>query len=364
MSVVAGVIRREIQQHGAMSLARFMELALYHPDGGYYERDEPVTGRRGDFATNVSVGTVFGELLGFGFARWIETLGPGPCQLVEAGAHDGRLAGDILHHLDRHEAALRDRLEYVLVEPSRRRRAWQERQLADFGSRIRWVDDLAPLVREGVKGVIFSNELLDAMPLRLFAWDRGQGGWCECGVGLEADRFVWSRLRAEGTALARPDSVPDELLAVLPDGYVVEECPAATAWWAKAATALKRGWLLTFDYGLTQGERLIPERTAGTLRGYSKHRAVGEVLTSPGEQDLTAHVDFTALQAAGERVGLETDGLWSQGTFLTRLLADLETGTPERFPEWTPARRRQFLTLTHPQHFGRAFRVLVQHRFP
>ena len=274
------------------------------------------------------------------------------------------MAGDILRHLDRHEAALRDRLQYVLVEPSRRRRAWQERQLADFGSRIRWVDDLDPLAREGMKGVIFSNELLDAMPLRRFAWDRRQGAWREWGVGIEADRFVWSRLRENETAMPRPDSVPAGLLEVLPDGYVVEECPAATAWWAKAATALKRGWLLTFDYGLTLSERLIPERTEGTLRGYSKHRVVGEVLAAPGEQDLTAHVDFTALQAAGEQAELETDGLWPQGTFLTRWLAELEAGTPGRFPEWTPARRRQFLTLTHPQHFGRAFRVLVQHRFP
>lgn len=364
MSGVADVIRRELGRVGVIRFDRFMELALYHPAGGYYEREEPITGRRGDFFTSVSVGSLFGELLGYRLARWLEELGPEPTRLVEAGAHDGRLAGDILGYLRRYEPALFARMEYWLVEPSARRRGWQAGRLAEFGDRVRWFDDLARIPRGSVGGVVLGNELLDAMPIRRFSWKASAQTWGEWGVVLAGEGFAWQRMEVDAaSAAAAGVRLPAELVAVLPDGYVVETSPAALAWWRAAAGILARGRLVAIDYGWAAAEQGLPERPAGTLRGYRRHRNVADVLADPGEQDLTAHVDFEALQGAGEAAGLVTAALTPQGIFLSTILRELESAL-DRFPEWTPARRRQFVTLTHPQHLGRAFRVLVQTRVP
>ena len=122
-----------------------------------------------------------------------------------------------------------------------------------------------------------------------------------------------------------------------------------------------RGWLLTFDYGLTAEEFIRPERAQGTLRGYRDHRMSADLLACPGEQDLTAHVNFSALRTAGENVGLRTERFEPQANFLVRV-AELAGREGSLFPAWSPARLRQFQTLTHPEHLGRPFRVLAQTR--
>jgi SAM-dependent MidA family methyltransferase len=155
--------------------------------------------------------------------------------------------------------------------------------------------------------------------------------------------------------------IGNELLHVLPDGFSVEISPAAAEWWQAAAKALGRGKLLTFDYGLTAEEILAPERAEGTLRGYYQHRPSHDVLAHPGEEDITAHVNFTAIQGAGESAGLETETFLTQSQFLTQIAARV-WNEDSSFGEWTPERTRQFQTLTHPEHLGRSFRVLIQSR--
>jgi len=364
MSAVGDVLRLEIARAGAISFARFMALALYHPDAGYYERDEPVTGRSGDFYTSVSVGPLFGELLAERFARWLSGLPEGPVQVVEAGAHDGRLAADLLAHWEARWPQLFDRLEYILIEPSRRRCGWQARRLGRFGQRIRWFPDLAALSPAGIRGVVFGNELLDALPVHRLEWDASQRRWFERGVGYDGQRFRWIRLDSTTSPVGWVEpNVPEGLADVLPDGYCLEACPEADRWWAHAAQTLQRGWLVAIDYGLTGAERFAPERARGTLRAYRRHQLVDDLLADPGEQDLTAHVDFERVMAIGEVAGLTTEGLWPQGVWLTRVVAELDEGATSGWA-WTAVRRRQLLTLTHPQHLGRAFRVLVQHRSP
>jgi SAM-dependent MidA family methyltransferase len=147
----------------------------------------------------------------------------------------------------------------------------------------------------------------------------------------------------------------------LPDGYTIEVSPAAENWWRAAAGMLTRGKLLTMDYGFTAAEQFSPARIQGTLRAYHCHHLSDDVLANVGEQDLTAHVNFSALQKAGEAAGLKTDVFCSQPQFLTRIFE-------KYFPlaaasgEWGAGRTRQLQTLTHPEHLGRAFRVLVQSR--
>ena len=364
-SPLADLIRAEIGQHGAIPFARFMELALYHPEHGYYERGPANVGRRGDFYTSVSVGPLFGELLAGQFAQWAESgvrsqESGAAFQIVEAGAHDGRLAADILRWFRQWQPALFARIEYWIVEPSLRRQEWQRETLAEFASQVRWLAGLPADPSAGqFRGVLFANELLDAFPVHRLGWDARAREWFEWGVGVRDGSLVWKRMEARPAPAGFP--LPDALLAVLPDGFILETCPAATVWWEAAARCLQSGRLLTFDYGLTAEEFLSPARAGGTLRAYHQHHQSADLLAQPGEQDLTAHVNFTALQAAGERAGLRTEGLFSQTQFLTRI-AEASWRTPTHGAAWDSVRARQFQTLTHPQHLGRAFRVLVQTR--
>jgi SAM-dependent MidA family methyltransferase len=363
-------ITEEIKRKGAIPLARFMELALYCPECGYYEKEEDNVGRRGDFFTSVSVGGLFGELLAFQFAEWLQCSMTGGelagLRIVEAGAHDGRLANDILRWLREWRSDVFRRLEYWIVEPSARRCEWQRKSLADFGETVRWTEEIAALEEtlQSSPAVIFSNELLDAMPLHRLVWDAKARKWFEWGVAVESGRFVWSRTAEPGNHISHftfHDIDLEKISGVLPDGFTVEISPAAERWWRAAAGVLKKGKLLTIDYGLTTEEFFTPERKDGTLRAYRAHHSGNDVLANPGEQDMTAHVNFSAIQSVGEATGLKTDSFMSQAKFLTGI-AEQTWKRPENFGEWTAARTRQFQTLTHPEHLGRPFRVLVQSR--
>src|SRR6185437_12264509 len=195
------IISDEIQQHGVISFARFMELALYCPETGYYETEKDSIGRHGDFYTSVSVGSLFGELLAFQFAEWLDELlrlnvAGSKIQVIEAGAHDGKLAADILNWLKIHRPKLFSEIEYAIVEPSPRRRDWQKKTLAEFGSKISWVENVTGLKNwRLINGIIFSNELLDAFPVHRYGWNAKEKKWFEWGVAADGDKFIWMKIR-------------------------------------------------------------------------------------------------------------------------------------------------------------------------
>jgi SAM-dependent MidA family methyltransferase len=358
-------ILREILRDGPISFRRFMELALYCPEYGFYEKEPDTIGRSGNYITSVSVGGLFGRLLASQFARWFGGHAGG-LEIVEAGAHDGRLLRDILEWFELRKPELSERLRVMIIEPSARREAWQRKTLEHFSPRIRWIRTLGELPPSGdVRRVIFSNELLDALPVHRLGWDAEAQAWREWLVEVREGHFVWRRSPTIFAQTALADSwlatLPAALRAVLPEDYTVEFSPAATDWWSAAARAVAGGRLLTFDYGLTTPELLRPERTAGTLRSYRRHRLMGDVLSDPGEQDITAHVNFSALQVAGECAGLRTECLKTQERFLTRIAAaEWELAGGGSLPDETE--RRQFHALTHPTNLGQSFRVLVQSR--
>jgi len=350
-------IREEILKRGAISFARFMELALYCPETGYYERKKDIVGTGGDFITSVSAGSLFGELLAFQLAEWLEGMRNAECgvRILEAGAHDGRLAADILNWLQAHRPGLFAEIEYVILEPSATRQAWQSETLKAFVPRVRWLKGFSDPAVQRFKGILLSNELLDAFPFHRLGWDAQSKTWFEWGVIWEKETFAWTRL-------PNPHPVPcdPQLEAVLPDGYTIEVSPAADAWWRDAANALEHGKLITIDYGYTAEEQFSPSRTRGTLRTYARHQVGDELLSNPGEQDLTAHINFSAIQEVGEECGLKTETFCAQPQFLTRIL---QRGVADgAFAQLSPKQIRQFQTLTHPNHLGRAFRVLVQSR--
>jgi len=373
MVPLAQNIREEIGKQGVIPFSRYMELALYCPDYGFYEKEGDNIGRGGDFYTSVSVGPLLGEFLGFQFASWFDEWASrgeagraGRLQLIEAGAHNGQLGYDVLTWLKSRRPEVLERTEYFILEPSTRRREWQRKTLAVFADKLTWHDDFPPVPSRITHHasrftVCFSNELLDAMPVSRFGWDAVKQTWFEWGVAVDEDRFVWARLPNEiDSASLKLPSAP-ELLDVLPDGYIVEISLAAEEWWSRAARSLQCGKLLAFDYGFGVAESLIPERSHGTLRAYRQHKQVTDVLADPGEQDITAHVNFPRIEEVGATVGLKTELFETQGKFLTTIAA--EAWKPEaKFGPWDQKRTRQFQTLTHPQHLGRSFRVLIQSR--
>ena len=215
--------------------------------------------------------------------------------------------------------------------------------------------------------------MLDALPVHKIGWDAARRQWFEWGVGLEGTGFGWRRLPSatfdEAAAFAgipceaqRPlCGLPNELLDQLPDGFTTEICPAALQWWRGAAEALRRGRLLTIDYGLEADQFFAPERISGSLRSYSHHQVSSDILAQPGLQDITAPVNFTAVRSVGAGMGLQTETFMTQEQFLNRVVERVvESRTP--FADWDGRRARELQTLTHPEHLGRRFSVLVQSR--
>jgi SAM-dependent MidA family methyltransferase len=346
----ASIIAKEIE--GApgrvIPFARFMELALYHPEHGYYNRNKDIIGKSGDFFTSVSVGSLFGEMLAFWLERELEQL-DGPIQIVEMGAHDGKLARDIIN-------SMRRDVEYIIVEPSRSLESKQRAALDGFPN-VSWRRSLEDLVM--IRGAIISNELLDAMPVHVCRWDKRNSNWLERGVGIENGVFVWKTfaLTKEIRKQARLEEFQD-VIAVLPDGYTIEFSPSAEELWRQAASKLWGGGsvMLGIDYGDYRMNVYHGGNPKGTLRAYRNHRLTDDVLGNPGEQDITASVNFSAIRDVGERAGLVSESLMTQGRFLS--------GLAEGFFREAPDAKvgRQFQTLTHPEHLGGAFKMLAQRK--
>jgi SAM-dependent MidA family methyltransferase len=367
------IIKSEINRRGAISFEQFMRLALYCPVYGYYEKEKDRIGKNGDFYTSVSVGKLFGELLAFQFAEWLlecqsETR---PVQIVEAGAHTGELAKDILTWFRDHCPGIYPHLQYVIIEPSAVRQKWQNVTLAEFAQKVSWLSRNTDHASR-IHGIIFANELFDAMPVRRFGWDVEKRAWFEWAVTLKSGELAWTNLdhgrRGDFEPTPRhfgdykppfpPFEISEDLLSVLPNNFTFETCPESHAWWENAARALESGKLMTIDYGMTADWLISPERQNGTLRGYYRHHSTRDLLANPGEQDLTAHVNFSTLIAAGEASGLKTQQFETQAQFLTKIVSRAKKEGPA---DWSASRARQFQTLTHPDHLGR-FRVLIQSR--
>ncbi|MBI1178433.1 hypothetical protein GC207_13440 [bacterium] len=378
---LTALIQQEADRRGKLSFARFMELALYAPNLGYYEQHRKSIGRKGDFFTSVSVGPLFGELLACQFADWLKELSSSRFAIVEAGAHNGQLAQDILSALKSDHPSTFNRVDYFVIEPSPNRRQWQAEQLGQLADKVRWFESWTDLSsfhdRSGhrLTGIVFANELLDALPVHRLRWSQMSRSWREQFVSFEGSeltfvdgdpspeveaysRRIAALARSGKTTLLWPE-IPDQLLDVLPDGFVTEICPSAGDWWQQAAETLNKGWLMTLDYGLSADEFFSPARTKGTLRAYRQHHVTDDILGAPGEQDLTAHVNFGAIELVGESTGMNTFWSGSQADFLTWVLSNRVKAAG-----WQLSRDqvRQFQTLTHPDHLGRSFRVLVQAR--
>ncbi|MBF0184298.1 MAG: class I SAM-dependent methyltransferase [Magnetococcales bacterium] len=349
---------------GLLPFHQYMQLVLYHPQYGYYMSQRPRLGRGGDFVTAPEMTSLFGELLTL---QWIEIwqrMGePATFALVEAGAGSGRLAADIWRTAQRFPP-FAAALTYTIVEISPDFQARQRQLLQEVAcpmERIRWCTTLAELAaEEGVEGVLFSNEFFDAFPVHWL--EMTKEGLRELAVAADEQGLTVGRLPV--TAPLTEDHFT-RLGIPLPVGMRTEVAVAANVWMSQAARCLRRGAIVTIDYGLTRAEYYhqgaLPE---GTLTGYYRHQQVNNPLLHPGEMDLTSHVHFTDLAEAGEAAGLQTLGYGTQAWFLMGLgiLQRLEQLARTQSAEQMQAIRQTVMRLLMPQGMGDRFKVLVQSR--
>lgn len=335
-----------------MDFAEFMAGALYHPELGYYAKEPRQVGRGGDFFTSVSVGPLFGKLLARRFlAEWQSLGSPDLWRILECGAHDGTLARDILEALSQLSADAFRGLEYVIAEPLARLRSAQQATLAGFSNAFRSLADITALADDPLPGIVFGNEVLDALPCHLVEWSKD--AWKLCRVGCEESGFVWdTNGDADSPALRQALA---KICGPFPDGYRTEIRTCYSDFLTPFTRCLTRGLLLWPDYGFARPEFYHPDRIQGTLRTFSKHRAAADPLLSVGEIDITAHVDYTAVAEAATDLGAVPVDFRNQGAWLTEAGRDWLLGQEGNRDS---SLLRQFQTLVHPAHLGSSFHIL------
>jgi SAM-dependent MidA family methyltransferase len=314
------LIRAEIEKRGPVSFAWFMEQALYHPEHGYYSSGRCAIGRKGDYFTNVSIGPLFGQLMTAQFAQIWEQLGKiDNFVIVEQGAHDGQFARDVLQSAQSHAPEFFEALDYRIIEPFPILRERQSQVVEPFRNKIEWRNSLEPFT-----GVHFSNELLDAMPVRLIS--RGM----EKLVGLQGDRFAFIERPLSNTAFNQ----------------------VALDWIDNLAGNLKRGFVIAIDYGHSGDEfqRDIQVR--------AQHRHLDSPFEQIGHADITMHVDWTNIARRAEENGFAIVGFTDQHHFLTGIISEFGDWDQSSVAD-SPKAKRALQTLLHPEMLGRAFQVLA-----
>ncbi len=353
------LVRRQIHAHGPLPFKDFMELVLYHYEYGYYAKLKNHPGRSGDFLTSVAVGSCFGELLAVALhQRWQAKGCPHGFTVVEQGANHGHLAGDILDALSANFPAFYSELTYVALDIASS--LVNDPRLRGHGDRFEVRENLSSF-HEPFRGVFLCNELVDAFPVHRVKWMGDAKGWGEILVKERAGELDY-----ENGALT-----DERLHAVLSDidteylepGYVTEVNLAARDWLGELRRVMGEGEVLIIDYGLTSESYFHPSRREGTLQCYRGHQRGGDPLRYMGEQDLTAHVNFTLLEKWAVEAGFAVVALTDHHRFFTplakeRLLA-MERGVAASGACALDAKwLRQFQQLTHPEAMGRAFHVM------
>jgi SAM-dependent MidA family methyltransferase len=355
---LAALLRNEIQASGgAMPFSRFMELSLYAPGWGYYSAGASKFGASGDFVTAPELGPLFAATVSGALAPVLQQLGP-QARVLEVGGGSGAFAEITLKRLLELDA-LPER--YAILEPSADLRERQRERLGrtlipPVFDLVEWVDGPFP---DDWDGVLFANEVIDALPTPRFLMRDGE--IYEETVSLGADgAFVRGEQPADALLTPAVRHLERYLEAPFAEGYRSEVLPQLPYWIQAVAGGLQRGVMLFVDYGYPRREYYQPQRSDGTLRAFYRHRTHQDLYRWPGLQDLTASVDFTALAEAGTGAGFDLAGYCSQASFLLgngldQLLAQVETRTDE---VGRMRLREQVKRLTLPSEMGERFQVM------
>jgi len=336
-----------LRQGGWIPFSRFMELALYAPGMGYYSAGARKFGAAGDFVTAPEISALFGRTLA---RQLVEIMAQSTPHIIELGAGSGKLAVDILSELEK-QNSLPERYDILEVSADLRERqqALLQAHLPHLINRVHWLDSLP----DSISGVLVANEVLDALPVHLVRWT--DANILERGVASEGDKFVWQERLPESSMLreiAQQIKVPEDTLS--------DVSLAARGLVKSLSDRLQQGVLLLIDYGFGAREFYHPQRTQGTLMCHYRHHAHDDPFFMPGLQDITAHVDFTAVAEAAIDAGLHLYGYTTQAYFLinsgiTGLLAETDS---ENVLEYLPL-SAELQKLTSPAEMGELFKIIA-----
>ena len=348
-------IRDEIAAHGGwIGFDRFMEMALYTPGLGYYSGGARKFGSAGDFVTAPELAPLFSQTLA---AQAQQILALSAPHIIEVGAGSGCLAADLLLELEARSCLPESyRILDLSGELRERQRATINRLAPHLLERIEWIDCLP----DRFDGLVLANELLDAIPVHLVVWgnEDSPDQIFERGVAWIDDAFAWRDKPAHGRVLEHARLIAGE--NHLPSGYLSEIGITAMDWTASWGHILGRGALLLIDYGFPRHEFYHPQRADGTLMCHYRHQAHTEPFFLPGIQDITAHVDFTAVIEAGHEAGLDLFGYATQASFLlncglTDVLARISVEDSEHYLPHAQAAQK----LISPAEMGELFKVMA-----
>ncbi len=334
-------------QGGWIPFSRFMELALYAPGLGYYTAGARKFGEGGDFITAPELSPLFGRTVA---RQLIEIMQASAPHILELGAGSGKLAADILGELEKRGSLPES---YSILEVSADLRERQQvllrEKLPHLADRVHWLDALP----DHFSGAIIGNEVLDALPVHLLHWAEGKVR--ELGVACKGNDFVWHDRPLETPALS---GIAGNIQ--VPDDYVTEVSLAARGLIASLCERLDRGALLFIDYGFGAREYYHPQRSRGTLMCHYRHHAHDDPFYLPGLQDITAHVDFTAIAETAIDSGAHFLGYTSQARFLinsgvTEFLGEI---SPDDVKAYAPL-SAQLQKLTSPAEMGELFKVIA-----
>ncbi|MCI0485669.1 MAG: SAM-dependent methyltransferase [Blastocatellia bacterium] len=358
------ILERELiarfRSGGPITFRDFMQAALYDPARGYYNTARLKIGPAGDYYTSSNIHSIFGALLARAFVElWHSVSSHEPLALIEIGAGTGQLAADILAALRDEHPTIFDRSNYSIIEISPAMRSLQEEKLIAFRDRVLW-RDMHEFEGNPIRGVVFSNELVDAMPVHRVRFRSGRLEELYVTVARERLAFAW-----ESPSTPKLAEYISRMGARPAHGQIIEINLDAVGWLAQASHAIESGFLVTIDYGDTASHLWGPGRPAGTIRSFYKHRLVDSPLERVGKQDITASVNFSALIEWGRDFGFETMSFERQTAFLMRMglleriaaMENAEGGAMDDLKE-----RLAIKILFVPGGISDNFRVLVQRK--
>jgi len=353
MEKLLRIIRERIGREGPLPFSTFMEMALYYPGLGYYTSERTEIGRAGDFYTSPHLHRAFGAMLGKQMEEmWLFMGRPGRFDVVEVGGGKGYLCKDMLDYLKGRD--IYPAIAYTIVEMNPSLVGRQKELLADHAGGVKWAGSLKEIPRS--RGCVLSNEVLDALPVHLVEAGDEVG---EIYVDVDGEGFEETTGPVSSPAVME---YLDEFAGSLPPGYRTEVHLALRDWLQDISSALEEGFVLSVDYGYPAQEYYDEERSRGTLLCYHQHRVSETPLENVGLQDITAHVNFTALKRRGEEAGLKPLGFARQGPYLVSLgideyIAELHDASPDYAFEVAKIKG-----LILPGTMGESHKVMIQYR--
>ena len=353
MRELSEIVKKEIREGGPISFRKFVELALFHPDRGYYSSGRAEIGKRGDFYTAPSVHSSFGETLCAFITRADSLLGEKKLRVLEFGASGGRLAFDVLEALRKNRPDVYDRTDYAMSEISQPAVREAKKVLERHGGRVRWIDDLGEIEGGSFCGVVLANEFLDTFP---FHRVKSSGGKMR-EIFLELrDGKIRETLRDNETGAML--EFAERYFGEYEEGEEAEVRLLDAKWLRDVARALGRGFVLTLDYGFLAPELYSAGRRKGTCRCFYRHELTADPYARVGEQDITSDVNFSELIRVGEALGLRTVKYTTQGQFLVDwgILDILEKCSGPKNQD----DRLAVKTLLMPEFMGSRFKALLQ----